>query len=101
MSKLGSSVDELDGNLLQSGSLGLWEEGLSQGDDSLLGSWASSLDHNIVLVDNSIVWESSHWSDVLLGDIKGGGGLVGFLSLDTDAINLLVHLSTMVHTHGS
>lgn len=101
MSKLGRGIDKLDSDLLQSGSLGLWEETLSQCNDSLLGSWASSLDHHIVLIDDTIVWESTHWSNVLLSDIKGGGGLVGVLSLDTDAINLLVHLGTVVHTHGS
>jgi hypothetical protein len=100
-SELGRGVDELDGDILQSRPLGLWEESLSQSDDPLLGSWASSLDHDIVLVDDSVVRESSHWGDVLLGDIKGGGGLVGGLSLDSDAVDLLVHLSTVVHTHSS
>ena len=49
---------------------------LAQGQNPLLWSNATSLDHNKVLFDHSVVGESSHRVDALVGGIVLGGGVV-------------------------
>lgn len=44
-------------------------EGLSKGEDSLLGSGNTSLEDEEVVLDETVVRESSHRVDVLLGDV--------------------------------
>jgi len=52
------------------------EERLPQGKSSLLGPNAATLDHDEVLLDLSIVGESSHWVDRLVGNVVFGGSVV-------------------------
>ena len=101
MTELGGGINELNLDLFESGTRCLREERLAQSDDALLGTRAASLDHHVILLHLTIVRESSHGSDVLLGDIKVGGGEMGGITLDTDAVHLLVHFGTVIHTHGT
>merc|ERR1719507_2842493 len=83
---------------------GVGEERLPQGQSSLLGPNAATLDHDEVLLDLSIVGESTHWVDGLVSNVVLGGSVV----LDKLAVlhgvagahpvDLLVHLSPMVVT---
>merc|ERR1719458_1064365 len=84
--------------------LGVGEERLPQGKGALLGSNAATLDHDEVLLNLSIVGESSHWVNGLVSNVILGGSVV----LDKLAIlhgvasahpvDLLVHLSPVVVT---
>merc|ERR1719367_257875 len=99
---LGGSIDELQLDVLQSGPLGVHQEGLAQGQYPLLGSDAASLDHDKVLLDHTVVRESTHGVDVLVGGIVLGRSVV--LDQDSvllvvsqlDLVNLLVDLGTVM-----
>jgi len=96
---LGRGIDELEVDLLESGSGDLREEGLPEGDDSLLGASDATLEHHPVLVDHTVVGETTHGGDGLLGEIVLGGGSVGLDSQSlTDSVDLLVDLSSLVVT---
>lgn len=49
---------------------------VSQDQRSGLVSDATSLDHDVVVVDDTVVRESSHWGDVLLSQVGLSGGVV-------------------------
>lgn len=73
----------------------------SEGQGSLLNTDAASLDHDEVLSDSTVVRESTHRGDVLLGQISLGGGVVlgsSALSL-SDVVDSLVDLGSVVVTH--
>merc|ERR1719367_728160 len=90
---LGGGVDELQLDVLQSGPLGVHQEGLAQGQYPLLGSDAASLDHDKVLLDHTVVRESTHGVDVLVGGIVLGRGIV----LDQDSVLLVVAMLDLVN----
>jgi len=92
---LGGGIDELEGDFLQSGSLGLGQERLTEGENTLLGSHHGPLDHEPVLVNLTIVREASHRGDALLGQIVSGASVVLFLLL-SDTVDLLVDLGSVV-----
>ena len=48
----------------------------------------SHLDHEVVLLDNSVVGESSHGGDVLDGHVEVSGGRVRVLILLSDLVDL-------------
>lgn len=96
VTELGRGIDELEGDLFQSGALGLSEERLAEGDDSLLHARAGALDHEEVLIEDTVVREATHGGDGLLSQIKLGRGVVG-ASL-ADAVDLLVDLGTVMVT---
>merc|ERR1740128_1200610 len=91
-------------DLLQIPLLGMGQEGLSEGEDSLLVSNASSLQEDEVLLNFSIVRESTHGVDGLIGQIVLGGGVVldklAILHLVTlsDPVDLLVDLGTVMES---
>merc|ERR1719210_418528 len=68
----------------------------------LLGSNATSLDHNKVLFDQAVVGESAHWIDGFVGQIVIGGSVVlnqlaiFHVESITDIVDLFVDLGTMV-----
>ncbi len=96
---LGSSIDELEIDLLQSGSVDLREEGLSESNDSLLGSHDATSNHDPVLIDFTVVRETAHRGDGLLGQIVLGHSVVGVFSNSlSDSVDLLVDLSSVVET---
>jgi len=57
------------------------------------------LDHEEVLIDNTIVREATHWGDVLVSHIKLCAALVAVLVLLAHPVHLLVHLCSVVETH--
>ena len=73
MTELGAGIDELEADLLQGPLLGVGEEGLSRGEDTLL---AASLQQDEVLLDFSVVGEATHWGDGLVSEVVLGGGVV-------------------------
>jgi hypothetical protein len=104
VTELGAGVDELQLDVLQSLTLGVDQQRLSEGENPLLGSNAASLDHDEILLDLSVVREASHGVDGLVGQIVIGGGVVldqlsvlGVVSI-AHVVDLLVDLGTMVVT---
>mmetsp|Transcript_3742 Transcript_3742/g.5560 ORF Transcript_3742/g.5560 Transcript_3742/m.5560 type:complete len:268 (+) Transcript_3742:201-1004(+) len=69
MSKLGCSVDELESNFLGSCTGRLRDKSLSESNDSLLWSWNTTLNHNVIFVYFTIMRESTHRSNSLLGKV--------------------------------
>jgi len=59
----GSSVDEFQVDVLQSGTAGLLEKRFSQGDSSLLWSHNTTLDHDEIRFDKTVVNEATDWID--------------------------------------
>lgn len=94
MSKLGTGIDKLDVDWLQMSAVGVLQHSLTKNKRSLLGSDNTTLEHDPVLVDLTVLDESTHWGDTLLGQISSSlaRSLVAGLS---DAVDLLVDLSTM------
>lgn len=84
MSDLGGGIDELKRDFFQSVALGLGKEGLTESDQSLPGSADTTLDHEPVLVDLTVVREATHRGDGLLGQVLGSGS-VELLFLLSDA----------------
>jgi len=102
MTHLGAGVDELELDLLKSLPLGVDQERLSQGENTLLGADAASLDHDKVLLDQAIVRKASHGVDGLVSQIVVRSSVVldklSILHMEpiTDVVDLFVDLSTMV-----
>lgn len=97
VTELGGSIDELELDLLQVPARGVDHERLADGDDALLGSGDGSLDHEEVVLDDTVVGEASHGGDDLLGDV-GLGRSVGIVGSRADAVDLLVELGTVMVT---
>lgn len=68
--ELGRGVDELELDLLQGQTRGLLQQGLAEGHHALLGANTASLDHQVVGLHHTIVWEATHGSDVLLSPVS-------------------------------
>jgi len=104
VTELGGSVDPFQVDLLEGGTLGVRDQGLAEGENSLLGSDAAALEHDKVVLDFTVVGETTHWSDRFVGEI----GLSSSVVLDkfatvlvdsfTDSVDLLVDLRTMMVT---
>jgi len=73
---------------------GMLHQGLPHDERSLLDSDNSSLNHNPVLTDHTVVNKSTHGGDALLSKISLSL-TTGVVSLLSNAVDLLVHLSTM------
>ena len=77
---------------------------LSQRQDPLLRSNAATLDHDEVLLDLSVMRETAHWIDGLVGQIVVCGGIVlhqlSIFSVESIAhvVDLLVDLGSVVVT---
>ena len=97
MTVLGGGIDELDVEGLKVRSLGNSDDRLSEGDGPLSGSGDASLDKKPVLVDLTVVRETAHGGDALLGKISLGGCRVGIVLL-SDTENTLVDLGTVMVT---
>ena len=76
MTHLGGGIDELQLDVLQGGALGVLQQGLAEGDDALLGANAAALQHDKVIVDLTVVGETTHGGDALVSQIVLGGGIV-------------------------
>ena len=76
MTKLGACVDELEIDLLQGSLLCVDEKGLSQGEDTLLRANATTLNHDEILLNLTIVGEATHGVDGLVRKVIISGGVV-------------------------
>jgi len=97
VTELGRSVDELEGDLLEGGTGSLRDEGFSQGENPLPASGGGALDHEEVLVDDTVVREATHGGDGLLGEVDGGGAAVLVVPAP-NSVDLLVNLSPVMVT---
>ena len=66
MAKLGGCVDELEPDVLESHTGCLLEKRLPQGYHSLLGPHTAALDHDVVILHNTVVRETTHGCNILL-----------------------------------
>ena len=99
MAHLGGGIDELEGDLLEEHAGGLGSHGAAEGDDTTAGTSDRALEHDEVIADLTIANETTHGGDDLLGEVEGGGGVLGVNSARaTDAVDLLVQVGTVVVT---
>merc|ERR1719150_1100442 len=102
MTKFAGCVDELEVDLLQRLPLGVGQERFAQCKNTFLRSDATSTDHDEVIVDLSVVRETSDRGDGLLGQIVISRSIVlddlAVLGVDSlsNTVDLLVDLRTMV-----
>ncbi len=94
VSKLGGSIDKLEVDFFQVLARSVLHHGLAKDQRSLLDSDNSSLEHEPVLIDLSVVDETTHGGDSLFGQI-GLGLTRSLVFLLTNAVNLLVELGTV------
>ena len=76
MAKLGGCIDELKFDLLKSHTRSLFEKRLTKGDDPLLGSNTTSLNHQVVTLHDTVVRETTHGSNVLLSPVSNKGSKI-------------------------
>merc|ERR1719464_326278 len=104
VAELGGGVNELEGHFLHGDPLGLDDQGFSQSKDPLLRPDAASLDHDEVLFDFTVVRESAHGVDGLVGQVVLSAGVVlDELSVlhgeaSSHAVDLLVDLASVMVT---
>ena len=72
-------------------------ERLADRDNTLLGSRDGSLEHEVVVLDDTVVGEATHGGDGLLRDIVLSR-CVTIVLATADAVDLLVELGTVVVT---
>jgi hypothetical protein len=94
VSKLGTGIDKLDVDLLQMLARRVLHHRLTEDKRALLDTNNTSLEHDPVFVDLTIVDESTHGCDTLLGQISLGLATV-LNTLLTNTVNLLVEFSTV------
>jgi len=104
MTKLGAGIDELEVDLLGETLAGQSKQRPSESQHSLLGSLAGSLNHQEVLLHLTVVNESSHGSDRLLGNIVISRAIVldqlAVLNIvsNSDSVDLLVNNGSVMVT---
>jgi len=99
VTELRGGIDELESDLLEGRAVALGEQGLAESQHLTLGTDDAALDHDVLLVDDTVVRESTERGDGLLGKIVLGHGVVGVLLKGlADLVDLLVHLSTVMIT---
>lgn len=98
MADLGGGIDELEVHLLGLPRLGGGEDRLAEHDGSLAGTLDATLDEEEIVVDLTVVGETSERSDVLLNGIVVAGGVVLHTSLgaSTNTVDLVVDLGSAV-----
>jgi len=103
MSVLGRGIDEFDIEFLGHPGLGGGENRLSEDERSLASTNDSTLDEDEIFIDNTVVRETTHRSDVLLNGIGLAHSVGGLSSAGTggDSVDFLVHLSSRVVTQLS
>jgi len=104
VTELGGGIDELEFDGFHGSSGRLLQEGLSEGDGSLLGATDATLDHDEIVLDQTVMDKATNWVDRFVGDVDLGGGIVAHLLAvngvvtGTNAVDLLVDLGTMMVT---
>jgi len=76
VTEFGSSIDIFKFDFLVQGSLGGWLQSFSQTKSSLLGTDTTAFKHQVVVTDDTVVWETTHRGNVLLGKIVISGSIV-------------------------
>jgi len=101
VTELAAGINELKINDFQSVSVSLRKKGLSEDEWSLLWSDAATLDEEEIVLDDTVVWETSQRSDGLFSQIGSSAGVVlsTFVSdTSTNSVYLLVDFSSVVVT---
>jgi len=100
VSHFGGSINEFKVNLFKVTSSSLGEDGSSKHDDLLFGSNDTSFNHKEVISDYSVMGETSHGGDDLIGQISVGGSIVIASSSGSfsNSVDLFVHFSSVVIT---
>jgi hypothetical protein len=70
-------------------------EQFPDGNDALLDTEDGALEHQEVVLDNTVVGESTHRHDEFLCDVRLGRG-IGVVRAGANAVDLLVELSMVV-----
>ena len=94
VTELGGGIDELDIDILQVLARSVLHHGLTKDQRSLLDTDNGTLEHEPILVDFTVVDESTHGCDSLFGQI-GFGLATGLVVLLSDTVDLLVEFGTM------
>jgi len=97
VTKLGRGIDPFEVDLLGSSSGGLWVHGLAESQDTLLDTWARSLDHDPVVLNLTVSDESAQWCDGLLGKIELSSSAGSIITL-ANSVHLVVARCTMMVT---
>ena len=97
VAELGGSVDELERHLLEVTARRVDLVRLADGQNTLLHTRASTLDHDEVVLHHTVVREATHGGDRLLSRVELSRGR-GLVSTVANAVDLLVQLSTVVVT---
>ena len=97
MTNLGRGIDEFNFEFEGSEGRSLWEKSLSNGDLSLSWSTDSTFNEEEIFVNDTVMWESTEWGDVLGVSISFGRGVVVDTSDSTltNSVDLLVDVSSM------
>merc|ERR1711881_207913 len=102
VANLRGGIDEFELDLLQVLSLVVSKEWLSHEDWSLSDAHATTLDHDDVVLNFTVVWKATNWVDALLSDISRRARVVHVdlaafgLVAGANAVDLLVDLDTVV-----
>jgi len=97
VTELGGGINPLELNLLKRPAGGMDEHGLAESHDTLLDTRTRTLDQDEVVVDDTIADPSTHWSDLLLGNIELSRSVTGVVTL-ANSVDLVVDGSTMMVT---
>jgi len=95
VSVLGTGVDELHAHFFKGNARSLIKESLAEGNSTFLRSNNATLEHEPVVLDNTVVGESTHRCDVLFGQVVLGRARFS-VALLTHAVDLLVDFGTVV-----
>lgn len=95
--EFGTCVDEFELDLLEISSTGVDHKALAQRNDAFFGTRDRSLQHEVVILDDTIMRESAHGSDRLGCRVMFGRGILVVFTR-ADSIDLLIELSTVVVT---
>jgi len=96
---LGGSVDELEADLLGELAGLLRSHGAAECHNTAARTADRTLEHDVVITDDTITDETTHGGDDLLGEVVFGGGVLGINDGGAaEAVDLLVEVGTVVET---
>jgi uncharacterized protein (UPF0210 family) len=84
-------------NLLEITTRGVNHKGFTEGDDTFLGSRDRALEEEEIVLNDTVVGETTQGSDLLLGDVVLSAGVV-VLVAEANTVDLLIDLRSMVIT---
>lgn len=93
--KLGACVDEFERNLLEVSSAGMDHKTLAQRDNAFFCARDRSLQHEVVILDNTVVRESTHGCDRFGCGVMLSRGIL-LIFTRTNAVDFLVELSAVM-----